>query len=242
MSHADRVTPRPRRFWTEVHVEPEGAGWAVKLDGRSPRSPLGAPLVAPTRALAEAMAAEWAGQGAEVDPAGLPLSRLAFTTLDRGAAAHEALADELARYAGSDTLAYHDDAPELAREQAERWGPWLAWAAREFGAELAPAAGVMPQPQSAEALARVRALALGEDDFALTGLAYAAALFGSAVLAFALRRGALGADEAHDLARLEQAWQERRWGEDAEAAERTAARHEEARQAERWFRALDPVA
>ena len=169
----------------------------------------------------------------------MPLTRLAFTAIDRGADTREALADELARYAGSDALTYVADAPRaLADEQAARWGPLRAWAQDELGVRLEPVEGVMHRAQPEASLARVRALALEADDFALTGLAYAAALFGSAVLALALQRGRLTAEEAHDLARLEQAFQERQWGEDAEAAAFTAARLAEARTAGRWFEAL----
>ena len=233
------AAPRPRRFYTDVRVAPEAGGFAVRLDGRSPRSPAGAPLAAPAAALAEAIAGEWRDQREEIDLSAMPLTRLAYTALDRGAPARDALAGEVARYAGSDALIYFaDDQPTLAAEQAQAWGPWLDWARDALGVRLARAEGIMPRPQPAQSLARARALALEADDFALTGLAYAAALFGSAVLAFALARGALEADAAHDLARLEQAFQERRWGEDAEAAARTAGRLEEARAAGRWFAAL----
>ena len=224
LSAADRVTPRPRRVWTAVDTAPQGEGVAVRLDGRTPRSP----------------AAEWERQESEVDAATMPLTRLAYTTLDRTAAARQALADEVVRYAGSDALTYFDDATvALREEECRRWGPLLNWAADTLGVRLIRAEGVVHRPQPPASLERVRALALAMDDFALTGLAYAAALFGSAVLALALRRGRVTADEAHDLARLEEAWQARQWGEDAEAAHRTARRLEEARTAARWFAALD---
>ena len=239
LSAADRLTPRPRRVWTAVDVAPQGDGHAVRLDGRSPRSPAGAPLVAPTRALADALAAEWEAQGPEVDAATMPLTRLAYTAIDRGAVARQALADELVRYAGSDALTYFDEATvALREEECRRWGPLLHWAADSLGVRLVRAEGVVHRPQPQASLDRVRTLALAEDGFALTGLAYAAALFGSAVLALALRRGRVTAEAAHDLARLEEAWQARQWGEDAEALHRTARRLEEARVAQRWFEAL----
>ena len=99
-------------------------------------------------------------------------------------------------------------------------------------------AGVTHRAQPPASLARARELAAAEADFALTGLAFACALFGSAVLAFAVRRGRLTGEAAHDLARLDEAFQEEQWGEDAEAAARTAARLAEARFVARWFAAL----
>ena len=51
-------------------------------------------------------------------------------------------------------------------------------------------------------------------------------------------KGALSGDEAHDLSRLDEAFQESQWGVDAEAAERTAAIRAEALEIDAWFRAL----
>ncbi|MBE7217466.1 MAG: ATPase [Caulobacteraceae bacterium] len=236
---ADRLTSRPRRFWTLVDTAPQAGGFAVRLDGRAPRSPAGAPLVVPTAALAEALAAEWRAQGDEVDADAMPLTRLAFTAIDRGPAVRDGLVDELARFAATDTLSYFDDgAVALREEECRRWGPLLSWAADRLGVRLERAVGVMHRPQPEASLDRVRELARAEDDFVLAGLVYAAALFGSAVLALALRRDRVTAQEAHDLARLEEAWQERQWGVDAEAAERTARRLAEARTAGAWFAAL----
>ncbi len=239
LAHADRVVPRPRRVYTAVAVAPQEGGFAVTLDGRPARTPEGAPLVLPTRALAELCAAEWEAQAREVDLAAMPAVRLAFTTVDRAAATRPALAVEVSRYAANDGIAYFaDDQPRLLARQEAEWGPLLAWAADALGVALERREGVMPRPQPAASIARARELAAGEGDFALAGLAFACALFGSAVLAFALRRGRVAAAEAHDLARLEEAHGESEWGEDAEAAARTAARLQEAEFIGRWFAAL----
>ena len=82
-------------------------------------------------------------------------------------------------------------------------------------------------------------MALRLDDFALAGLGMATPLLGSAILSLALQRGAVSGAEAFELSRLDEAFQESRWGVDAEAAERTAARRAEAELLERWFRALE---
>ena len=69
-------------------------------------------------------------------------------------------------------------------------------------------------------------------------MAFGAALFGSAVLALALQRGWIAGEEAFDLSRLDEAWQEEKWGVDAEAAERTERLRVEATMLDRWFRGL----
>jgi chaperone required for assembly of F1-ATPase len=96
---------------------------------------------------------------------------------------------------------------------------------------------VRPLLQWRELIERARALSL--DDFALTGLATAVPLLGSAVLGLALQQGSISGTEAFEISRLDEAYQERQWGVDAEAELRTAARRAEADLLDRWFRALN---
>src|SRR5690606_35898937 len=231
---------KPRRFWTAVTVEAEpDGGWSVRLDGRRPRTPAGAPLILPTEAAARLVADEWAAQETVVELAAMPATRLAATAIDRVGQAREEVAAEIARWAGSDLLCYFAEAPAglVARQQAE-WGPWLGWAERELGLPLVRAAGIVHRPQPPEVEARVRALALALDDLRLAALALVAPLFGSAVLALAVQRGALAADAAFDLSCLDESFQEAQWGVDAEAAERAARLRAEARLLQQWFAAL----
>ncbi|QYC11754.1 ATP12 family chaperone protein [Brevundimonas nasdae] len=231
---------RTRRFWKEVTVAPHGEdGWAVLLDGRTPKTPAKAPLVLPTEAAARLVADEWAAQGEFLDPHAMPATRLASTAIDRIGQAREPVADEIAAYAGTDVVCYLAEHPTpLVKRQEAAWTPWREWAAREMGVVLEPAVGIIHQPQSEDAIARVKAHALTLNDFRLTGLATAVPLLGSAVLGLALEQGALSGEEAFDLSRIDELFQEEQWGVDAEAAERTEARRAEASLLERWFSAL----
>lgn len=230
---------RLKRFWTAVDVKDGPGGWSVTLDGRTPKTPAHAPMTLPTEAAARLVAEEWAAQGEFIDPGTMPATRLASTAIDRVSQAREPVADEIAAYAGSDLLCYLAEAPtSLAVEQAREWTPWRDWAALELGVALEPVEGIIHRAQDPAAIARVRELALRLDDFALTGLAMATPLLGSAVLSLALQRRALTGEAAFELSRLDEAFQERQWGVDEEAAERTAARRAEAVLLERWFKAL----
>ena len=67
-----------RRFWSDVTVGSHSdGGWAVLLDGRTPKTPAKAPLVLPTEAAARLVADEWAAQGEIVEPSTMPATRLA---------------------------------------------------------------------------------------------------------------------------------------------------------------------
>jgi chaperone required for assembly of F1-ATPase len=233
---------KPRRFYKTVETAPVDGGFGVSLDGRAVRTPGGKPLVLPTRALADLIAAEWAAQGPTIEMAEMHATRLANTALDSIAGAREATADQVARYAGSDLLLYFAEEPDgLVRRQAERWGPVLERAEAEAKLSFVRAAGIIHQAQPQESLDAVRRIALSLDDFGLAGLAFGAALFGSAILAIALQRGWLDGLQAFELSRLDEAWQEERWGVDDESAERAEKIRLEAEMLERWFRASGPV-
>ena len=230
---------RVRRFWTEASASEAEGGFGVRLDHRDLKTSAGRRLVLPTQALAAAVAAEWAAQGEYLRPETMPLTRLAYTAIDRVADHHAEVAEEAVRYLGSDVLCYPADQPRaLVQRQAERWGPWRDWAAERFGCPLKVGSGVSHVAQPAVALSAALARAQAQDAFRLTGLAHAAALFGSTVLAFALLEGVLTGEEAFELSRLDEALQAEQWGEDEEAAERTAALREEALVVGRWFSLL----
>ena len=95
---------RLKRFWKMVDVAAVDGRWRVLLDGRSPKTPGGVPYDLPTGAAARLVADEWAAQGEFLDPVTMPAQRLAATAIDRVSQVREAVADEIAAYAGSDAL------------------------------------------------------------------------------------------------------------------------------------------
>ena len=231
---------RPRRFYKDVGVAQADGAFQVRLDGRPVRTPGGKVLDLPTRAIAELVAEEWAAQGETIEFARMHAARLTNTALEAVPAAREATADQVAQFASSDLTLYFAEEPEaLVRRQAEAWEPVLTRVEDELGVDFARAGGIVHRPQPQAAVDAVRALALALDDFRLAGLAFATALYGSAVLAIAVQRGWLDAADAFERSRVDEAWQEERWGIDAEAAERVEGLRGEARMLERWLRALD---
>jgi chaperone required for assembly of F1-ATPase len=231
--------PLGKRFYKTVTVAEGDGGFAILLDGRPVRTPKKLPLAVPTRGLADAIAAEWAAQGAHIDPVTMPLSKLAITTLD-GVAGHLAeVAADIVKFAGSDLLCYRAEAPEaLQRLQAEAWDPVLRWAETAFGARFVNAEGVMSVKQSPEALDAVAAVVAPYDAMALAALHVMTTLTGSAILALAHAKGRLSADEAWAAAHVDEDWQISKWGVDVEAAERRARRWTEMQAASRFLALL----
>jgi chaperone required for assembly of F1-ATPase len=72
-----------KRFYKVAKVTAADDEFGVQLDGKPLLTPGKRALRVPSRALAEAIAAEWQGQGVTVKPLELPLTRLVSTALDR---------------------------------------------------------------------------------------------------------------------------------------------------------------
>ena len=210
-----------KRFWTDVTVDKaEGiAGWRALLDGRSLRTPAKAELILPTRAMAEATAAEWRAQTDEIDPDQMPVTRAANSALDKVTPQRDDVVAMLAEYGESDLLCYRADAPqELATRQAEAWDPLLDWARSALGADLIVTTGIMPQPQPDAACAALYAAIDTQTAHEITALHDLVALSGSLVIGLAAQQGVLPAEELWRRSRIDETWQEEHWGVDEDAA------------------------
>lgn len=224
---AARAAARPslrRRFYESVSVSDENA---LLLDGRTVRTPARHELRLPTRALADAVAAEWRAQAEAIDPARMPLTRLSNTILDGVAAKSEAVAADVAKYLASDLLFYRaDQPPGLVERQHRHWDPVLDWARAAFGARFVLAEGVMFVAQSEEAL-RSAGAAIPADPWRLGAVHSMMTLTGSALLALAVLEKRLTLDQAWAAAHVDEDWNMDLWGQDELVLERRAYRFAE---------------
>ncbi len=212
---------RMKRSYKAADVAPAGGGYGVTLDGKPLRTPAKAPLTVPSRALAEAVAAEWRAQGEEIELAALPLTRLASTGIDLVTPRRAEVAAEVARYAGTDLVCYRaGHPPQLARRQHAAWQPLIDWATLRYDAALEVTVGVVPIAQPVASLRALAAAVGAYPPLELAALHLATAACGSLVLALALLEGRLDAEEAFAAAQLDESFEIELWGEDAELAQR----------------------
>jgi chaperone required for assembly of F1-ATPase len=220
-------SPLPRRFYGEAGVEEAESGFRVVLDGRPVRTPARGFLIAPSRRLAEAIAAEWDSQGETIDPSTMPVTRFANSIIDGVVAAPAPVAADIAKYLGSDLLFYRAEGPQrLVERQARLWDPVLAWARDSLGARFVLARGVVHVAQPEGAIAAARA-AIPDDPWRLGALHAITTLTGSALLALALLHGNLTTDEAWEAAHVDEDWNMEQWGRDEVALARRTARRAE---------------
>jgi chaperone required for assembly of F1-ATPase len=209
-----------KRFYKAVTVDETPDGFRFLLDGRPVQTPARQPLLLPTRALAEAIAAEWRAQGDEMRPVAMPLTRLVNTVLDGVRATRGDVVAAILRFGENDLLSYRAETPvELAARQRE-WNTYLDWAAEHHEARLTATSGVSHVEQSPETLAALRAAVVGRSDFDLAALHVLASITGSLVLGLAVLDGRLTAEEAFALSRLDETYQAEKWGLDREAEQR----------------------
>ena len=216
-----------KRFYKDVAVVADGNGWRVTLDGRTVKTQGKKPQVVPTRALAEAMAEEWARQGDEIDANAFPLRDLADFAIDMGHNGRDALAAEITIYAETDTLCYRADPGEpLHERQMAMWEPILMAAEHRWDAHFERISGVVHRPQPAETLARMRAAVAALDTFTLAALRMLTGLSASLVIGLAAIQPEADAEALWAAASLEEDWQAELWGRDAEAEAVRKARFE----------------
>jgi chaperone required for assembly of F1-ATPase len=216
-----------RRFYEQVAMRDDPAGFAVTLDNRPIRTPGRRTLAAPTRPLAEVMAAEWRAATEHIDPAAMPMTRLANTIIDGIAAAQDEVAGEIAKFLGSDLVCYRAVTPAgLVARQADHWDPVLAWARDALGAGFAIGTGIVYVAQPVDALARAGA-AIPRDPWRLGAVHTATTLTGSALIALALARGAMTLDTAWAAAHVDDDWNMDLWGRDELGLKRRAYRFAE---------------
>ncbi len=212
-----------RRKYQNCTVRQTAAGFELTLDDKPMRTPAGVPLIVPSRALADAIAAEWnaVADKQEIKPQMMPMTRLTATALDRVPTQHNAVIADTAAYGRTDLLCYRAERPiELVARQNAGWNPWLDWAKARYGATLAITEGVMPVAQDEAMVGRLREAVAGFDAFALAGLANLTAMLGSVVLALAVLESELSVENAIALAEIDAVFQAERWGEDSFATKR----------------------
>jgi chaperone required for assembly of F1-ATPase len=182
----------PQRFYDDVTIKDEGHGVAVLLDGKPVRTPAKAPFVVPRKALAESIGDEWRGQGERVDPATMPLTRLANSVIDGVKGHEEAVIGDILNYAGSDLICYRAEGPKgLVALQTKHWDPIVAWAKRDLGVPMRLAEGVMHVGQDPASLDAIGSRLASFDSWSLAALHVMTGLSGSALLALATALGRL---------------------------------------------------
>lgn len=217
-----------KKFYTLVSTKKTDDGYAIQLDGKTVKTPSGQELTAPSKALADAVVAEWAAQGETVDANTMQLTALLNTAIDR-ARDRETITKSLLKYLDTDLLCYRVKEPEvLAAREKETWDKWLGWFDEHFEVPLDTTFGLDAIKQDEEAHSRVWNYIEGLDEYYFAILHVVTAQAGSIVLALAFIENAITADELFEAHWLEETYHaelanEAEYGDDPVIAKKQAA-------------------
>ncbi len=228
-----------KRFWKSADVVEGEDAYGILLDSRPVKTPARADLAVPTRALADAIAAEWNECDNEVDPRAMPLTGLANAAIDRIGPAMRQHAEGLARYGESDLTCYRADSPEmLVRWQEESWDALLAWARRRYDVDFVTCSGVMHVAQPDDTVRKLAQSVAALDSFELAGLTPLVTIGGSRIAALALCARMVPAEAAWDAVSLDDRLHLEQWGDDKEARAALDARRRDFMAAARFLELL----
>jgi chaperone required for assembly of F1-ATPase len=214
-----------KRFYETVSVSRSKMGFEVLLDGKPVSSPEQNAIHVPNSLLAEALAGEWRAQEKYILPETMPLTRLAFTAIDRVAPNREAVVEQISAFANSDVICYRAPAPgDLVERQSKEWDPLLAWAETELGASVHTTMGIGYEAQNYETLSALTEAFSKEPDFHLAALYSLVSNAGSLVIGLAVSKGHLNAENAFRVANCDEYYQAEKWGTDEDAVARIGAR------------------
>jgi chaperone required for assembly of F1-ATPase len=212
------VRPLPKKFYSLATVTDEQG---IALDGRVVKTPMKSKLILPSQALADAVAAEWNAQVDVINPAAMPLTKLANTAIDRAGGERDFVAGQVVEFSGSDMVCYRAGEPEaLAILQASAWDPVLRWAEVDMGVQFKVVTGVIHQAQDAATVEAVKKHVAGLDEFRLTVAHNLTTLTGSALLGLMLVANKITPDAGWQAAHVDEDFQIAVWGTDEEAAQR----------------------
>ena len=216
----------------------QDSGFAVTAGDAPLLTPGKKPLSVPTKALADAISAEWKAHGKYV-PGKMPLTSLAYTAIDQIAQQKPLIVESLMVYIDTDALSYRATSSEkLATQQLEQWNPVLKWVGDLLGAKWEVTSGVMPIDQSPALYKAMEKRLKALDAMPLAACCMFASGFSSLALMLATLEKHVDAAEAFRLSRLEEESQAETWGRDAEADSRAARLKEEILSAAEFLRLL----
>lgn len=216
----------PKRFYEAVTTGDIEGRHAVLLDGKPARTKGQKLLTGSNVAIAAMLAAEWAAQAEVINPATMPVTRIAHAAIDHVAAAMEEVRADILKYAASDLVCYRAADPQaLVERQAHLWDPVLEHIEARYGAVFVLSEGIrhVSQPERSIETLRKR-LDTVSDPLALAAVHVLTTISGSALIALAVLDGFLDTESAFDAGECDADYEAGVWGLDEEAAERRANR------------------
>ena len=188
--------------------------FTVTLDGNDVLTPARKPLALPTEELAWAVAAEWEAQPPkQLLPHTMPLMKLSTISIDQVPEIRGTMVDSMVRCLESDAACFRSASePSLLAKEERHFAPLLGWLSNDLGLTLGQTTSLLLE-HPAGALERADELLAAADEWEIATLDSLCSCTKSFVLAMAVCRGRVGAEDACAAARVAEQHQIDEWGE-----------------------------
>nr|CDS28499.1 ATP synthase mitochondrial F1 complex assembly [Hymenolepis microstoma] len=201
------------KFSTQVDGFSE-PGYEILLDKSRLRTPGGNVLCVPHEGLALAIAQEWDSQKQNIKRFTLALTNICSHVIDNPTErSKEKIVNGIMEFADTDTICYRVETPEeLHAEQEEKWGPILNVIQTQYNFRPPVTTGfdlAFISPKSREL---ITSHLLSYNRWGLVGIQTCVENLKSLWLTLAMVDGYITSKRAVELSRLEQTFQEKRWG------------------------------
>jgi len=217
-SHIPLEKPKVKRFWKSVGLETYPGHFTITLDKRVLKTPEKNLLTIPStkKLLAALVVNEWENQDHIIKHHALPLTSLVSLAIDRFSdpgGRYDGCMD-LLRYLNTDTICFKEDyPPRLVELQTKHWDPLLEWTRTEFNVSIRTFDSLFIHSQPPETRETFERVLRDMDQWTFAAMHRAVYSTKSFIIALALVKGRITAEEAALASRVEVQSQINRWGE-----------------------------
>jgi len=210
-----------KKFYKNVTLESfnnapfQNHKYIVKLDGRQVKTPNKNTLATPTESLGLAVAAEFLVQREFLKPPTMPLFSLARTAVDVDADPNLRghLESAILEYFLTDTIWFREEnIPRLYKFQTDNLDPMIDYINKELNVNIQSQKGLEPPKITQNDQDKLINYLKDFDNWKILSLEYSASTLKSTSLAIALMNNRVGIEEALDLSRLEENFQQTLYG------------------------------
>ncbi len=148
----------------------------------------------------------------------------------------EDIIDKLLQFAPTDSLLFWGNNESLVKKQEQLWTPILSWANKEINVKYVTTNDLKVPEQEQYSLNNLKKFMENLSDKELAGFYLASINMRSELLAAALVKGYINAEQAFNAANIEELWQAEHWGKEDVSEERRQDLKQELEEIERFLR------
>ena len=143
--------------------------------------------------------------------------------------------DKLVEFAPTDSLLFWANNDELIKKQEQLWNPILNWANKELNAKYITTKNLDVPEQDEYSINNLKNFMENLSDKELAAFYLASVNMKSELLAAALVKGHISAEQAFDAANLEELWQAEHWGKESVSEQKRQSLKQELRDIEQFL-------